>query len=198
MDAIFAPWRMQWVERDRPEGEGKEGGGDGDGDRDGGAGACIFCALPERGDDRGALVVARSDRVYVLLNNSPYNPGHSMIVPYEHTGEYRALDEAALLDLMTTAQRIVGALDRSLSPSGFNIGFNIGAAGGASVAGHLHMHVIPRWESDTNFMPLTANTAVVEEAIDETYQRLQDALRADGAATSEDQGGALRLADLDE
>lgn len=162
MDSLFAPWRMQWVNRDRS-------GNDTDS-------TCTFCSLADGGDDRTNNIVARSEYAFVLLNNMPYNPGHAMVLPYAHTGEFHALDEQTLVDCMKTTKLVTAALDESLSPSGFNIGFNIGAAGGASVTDHLHLHVIPRWESDTSFMPLTANTAVVEEAVDETYERLRDAL----------------------
>lgn len=162
MDSLFAPWRMQWVTRERAEDSET---------------TCIFCDLSEQDADRENLIVARSDHVYTLLNNMPYNPGHVMIIPYHHTDEYHCLSEEILFDCMKTAQCVIAALKRSLSPAGFNIGFNIGSAGGASITDHLHMHVIPRWESDTSFMPLTANTAIIEEAIDETYERLREGLR---------------------
>lgn len=162
MDSLFAPWRMDWVTRDR---SGTSEHSD-----------CIFCALPDHGEDRRNNVVARSDKVYLLLNNMPYNPGHLMAIPYEHSGALRTLDDECLLDCMKTTQLATRALDKSLSPDGFNIGFNIGAAGGASITEHLHMHIIPRWRSDTSFMPLTANTAIVEEAVKETYDRLRGAL----------------------
>lgn len=162
MDSLFAPWRMQWVTRDRPA----------DSDNT----ECVFCRLPSDYADRRNNVVARSEYTYVLLNNMPYNPGHAMIIPYEHTGRFYSLDEDALIDYMKTAQMVIAVVEEALSPNGFNIGFNIGAAGGASVTDHLHMHIIPRWESDTSFLPLTANTAIVEEAVDETYERLRDGL----------------------
>lgn len=181
MDSIFAPWRMQWVQRDRPE--------DSDDIR------CMFCELPEQSDDRENRIVARSDHVYVLLNNMPYNPGHSMAIPYKHTDEYQHLDEAVLVDCMKTVQQIIAALDHSLSPSGFNIGLNLGSAGGASIPDHLHTHIIPRWESDTSFMPLTANTAVVEEAVDETYIRLRKALVENEMVSTESESGAVYLSD---
>ena len=161
MDSLFAPWRMEWVTRDRPD----------DGDS-----TCTFCSLADDGDDRSNNIVARSEDAFVLLNNMPYNPGHAMVLPYAHTGEFHALDDRTLVDCVKTTRLVTAALDESLSPSGFNIGLNIGDAGGASITDHLHVHVIPRWESDTSFMPLTANTAVVEEAVDETYDRLRDAL----------------------
>jgi ATP adenylyltransferase len=116
-----------------------------------------------------------------------------MVLPYEHVGEFWALSEDVLLDYMTTAQLLMRTVDEALSPHGFNVGFNIGAAGGASIDDHLHMHIIPRWRSDTSFMPLTANTAVVEEAVDETYVRLQDRLLDFAEAERCDDADALRL-----
>jgi len=175
MDALFAPWRMQWVTRERAD--------DPDGPE------CPFCRLPGGDDDRENNIVARSESSYVLLNNRPYNPGHVMAIPYEHTGEFQLLDEHTLLDYMQTVQVAIQAVTDGLSPDGFNLGCNIGSAGGASINDHLHLHVIPRWESDTSFMPLTANTAIVEEAVDETYVRLRDALLdIDGVRTAAEAG----------
>lgn len=183
MDSLFAPWRMQWVKRDR--------GDDPSADPD--APTCPFCALPERGADRESNVVARSESVFVLLNNMPYNPGHLMVIPYEHTGEFYTLDETVCVDWMKTAQLTIAALREALSPEGFNVGVNVGAAGGASITDHLHMHVIPRWGSDTNFLPLTANTAVVEEAVAETYTRLQTALVEFDEVQSSEEDDAVRI-----
>ena len=179
MDSIFAPWRMQWVQRDHTE--------DNDDVK------CTFCELPEKGDDRENRIIARSDHVYVLLNNMPYNPGHSMVIPYNHANKYQHLNESILMDCMKTAQQIIAALDRSLSPSGFNIGLKLGSAGGASIPDHLHTHIIPRWKSDTSFMPLTANTAVVEEAVDETYTRLREALAENEMISAKSESEAIYL-----
>ena len=179
MDSLFAPWRMQWVTRDRPDMDEQSD--------------CIFCTLPEQDDDRRNNIVARSERVYLLLNNMPYNPGHLMTIPYEHTGALHGLDDRSLLDCMKTTQLATRALDDSLSTDGFNIGLNIGAAGGASITDHFHMHVIPRWKSDTSFMPLTANTSIVEEAIDETYDRLYDALLRSERTKSTTGDGAIEI-----
>ena len=179
MDSLFAPWRMQWVTRERPA-----GGDDSD---------CTFCLLPDHGEDRENNIVARSEHTFVLLNNMPYNPGHAMILPYEHVGEFQTLDGGVLVDYMRTAQLVIGAIETALEPGGFNVGFNIGAAGGASITDHLHMHVIPRWESDTSFMPLTADTAVVEEAVDETFVRLRDALLDSGRTRAVEESEAVEI-----
>jgi ATP adenylyltransferase len=169
MDALFAPWRMDWVTRDRP-------------DR-GDSSDCVFCALPERDNDANSLIVARSGQAYVLLNNMPYNPGHVMVIPFEHNGDVCSVSTEALFECVLLVKEVIAASDKSLSPDGFNVGMNLGSAGGASIEDHLHIHVIPRWHSDTSFMPLTANSAIVEEAVEETYDRLRDGLLTRDAAS---------------
>ena len=176
MDQLFAPWRIEWVERDGNE------------DIDG----CPFCALPEREDARDALVVAESAHAYVLLNNYPYNPGHAMVIPREHTGAFEVLDEETLLDHALLKQRTIEAFDAALGPDGINTGLNLGDASGGSVDGHLHTHLVPRWAGDTNFMPVCADTKVIVEAVDDTYERLHAAFAdQDGATVAE--GGAVRI-----
>ena len=159
MDQVFAPWRIEWVERD---GEA-------------GIKGCVFCELPECDDDRDNLVVARSDQAFVLLNNYPYNPGHVMVVPREHTGDYRDLSDEILLDHARLKQRTFDALDTGLSPDGFNAGLNLGQGAGGSIGDHLHTHVVPRWQGDTNFMPVISDTKVIVEAVEETYDRVHEA-----------------------
>jgi ATP adenylyltransferase len=176
MDQLFAPWRIEWVEREA------EDGTDG----------CPFCVLPDRADAREARVVAESDRAYVLLNNFPYNPGHVMVIPREHTGEYTALDEATLLEHARLKQRTVEALEDGFGPDGVNTGLNLGDASGGSIDDHLHTHVVPRWTGDTNFMPVTADTKVIVQAVDDTYEQLHEAFAArDGASIAD--SGAVRL-----
>jgi ATP adenylyltransferase len=168
MDQVFAPWRIEWVERD----------GDGDG-TDG----CPFCVLPERDADRASRIVARSERAFVLLNNYPYNPGHVMVIPRVHQGEYSALEDAALLDHARLKQRTMRALGDALDPAGLNAGMNIGgSAAGGSIDDHLHTHVVPRWEGDTNFMPVISDTKVIVEALDDTWERLRGAFAAQEGA----------------
>ena len=170
MDHLFAPWRIEWVERDGNE------------DIDG----CPFCTLPEREDPREANVLAESAHAYVLLNNYPYNPGHAMVIPREHTGAFEALDEATLLDHALLKQRTVEAFNAALSPDGVNAGLNLGDASGGSVDDHLHTHLVPRWAGDTNFMPVCADTKVVVEAVDDTYERLRAAFADQDGATVDD------------
>ncbi|PSQ41201.1 HIT family hydrolase [Halobacteriales archaeon QS_9_68_42] len=176
MDQLFAPWRIEWVERDGNE------------DIDG----CPFCALPEREDARDALVVAESAHAYVLLNNYPYNPGHAMVIPREHTGAFEALDEETLLDHALLKQRTIEAFDAALAPDGVNAGLNLGDASGGSIDDHLHTHLVPRWAGDTNFMPVCADTKVVVQAVDDTYEKLHAAFADQEGATVGDDG-AVRL-----
>jgi ATP adenylyltransferase len=169
MDRVFAPWRIDWVERD---------------DRNADLDGCVFCVLLEDDADREHGVVARTDGAYVLLNNYPYNPGHAMVIPEAHTGDYRALDDDALFAKERLLQRTIDAMDAALGPDGYNVGYNLGGgAAGGSIGDHLHAHVVPRWSGDTNFMPVVSDTKVIVEAVAETYDRLHEAFAAqDGAA----------------
>ena len=180
MDQIFAPWRIDWVERD-----------DANDEIDG----CVFCELPARDDDRENLVLARSDHAFVMQNNYPYNPGHAMVVPREHTGDYRDLSEDALLDHARLKQRTLDALETALGPDGFNAGLNLGGpAAGGSIGDHLHAHVVPRWSGDTNFMPVVGDAKVIVEALDETYDRVRAAFaEQEGADVPEDDDRAIRF-----
>jgi ATP adenylyltransferase len=179
MDTIFSPWRIDWVERD-PSEDDIEG--------------CPFCVLPERERDRESRIVARNDVAFVILNNYPYNPGHAMVVPYEHTGEYRALDEETLLGHSRLLQQTIEALDRALHPDGFNTGYNLGdGAAGGSINDHVHAHVVPRWGGDTNFMPVIADTKMIVEAVEDTYERVHEAFGTLDGATVGSEGRAVRL-----
>lgn len=177
MDQLFAPWRIEWVERD---------GDDVDG--------CPFCVLPERDADRESRIVARSEHAYVLLNNYPYSPGHVMVIPHHHTGEYGELTDAELLDHARLKQHTFAALDRAFEPDGYNAGLNLGGgAAGGSVDDHVHTHVVPRWEGDTNFMPIVGDTKVIVEALADSYEKLRDGFAAIDGATVVGDVEAIRL-----
>jgi len=179
MDQVFAPWRIEWVEREAKNPDVEE---------------CVLCELPEMGDDRANRVVARSDRAYVLLNNYPYNPGHAMVIPDVHTGDVRDLDDETLLDHARLRGHTVDALETALDPDGFNVGMNLGGgAAGGSIDDHVHTHVVPRWNGDTNFMPVVSDTKVIVEALDDTYDRLHDAFADVEGATVRDEGAAVEL-----
>jgi len=182
MDQVFAPWRIEWVERD--------GGNE---DIDG----CVFCAFAEQdpSEDRERRVVARSERSFVLLNNYPYNPGHVMVIPHDHTGDYGDLSEEVLLDHARLKQRTFAALEDGLGPDAYNAGLNLGGdAAGGSIDDHLHTHVVPRWNGDTNFMPVVADTQVIVEAVDDTYDRLHEAFATQDGAEVPGEDAAVRLA----
>ncbi|RDI72505.1 HIT family protein [Halopelagius longus] len=179
MEQLFAPWRIEWVERD--DDEDSEG--------------CPFCVLPERDDDRESRVVARSDHAFVILNNYPYNPGHAMVIPYRHTGEWGDLTDAELLDHAKLKAATLEAFDAAIGPDAANVGENLGGgASGGSIDDHLHTHVVPRWNGDTNFMPVVGDTKVLVEALDDTYDRLHEAFAgldaADGGDGATEEGDA--------
>lgn len=175
MDQVFAPWRIEWVER------GTESEND----------DCVFCTLPESAHDEESRIVARSEHAYVLLNNAPYNPGHVMVIPYEHTGAYEALPTRVIADHAWLKQRTIEALRSAFEPQGFNAGLNLGSAAGGSIDAHLHTHIVPRWDGDTNFMPVIGDTKVIVEGIERTYDRLHESFSALSSQTA--QSGAVVL-----
>ncbi|MFD1585698.1 HIT family protein [Halorientalis brevis] len=161
MEQVFAPWRIDWIERSDENADVEE---------------CVFCELPDWEDDRENRLVARSEHAFVLLNNYPYNPGHAMVIPHQHTGDYRDLDEAVLLDHARLKQRTIEAMETALQPDAFNAGLNLGGGpAGGSIDDHLHTHVVPRWDGDTNFMPVISDTKVIVEAVADTWERLHGA-----------------------
>ena len=158
MNQLFAPWRIEWLEGD-----------DHEADFDG----CTFCALHE-GNDTDHRVLVRGEYTYAVLNAAPYSPGHILIVPYEHTATYHQLDPDTLLECALLQQKTIEAVQENFHPHGMNIGMNLGEAGGASIPDHLHVHVVPRWQGDTTFMPVLADTKTIPEALDATYERLHE------------------------
>lgn len=179
MDELFAPWRIEWVERD-PEDEEVEG--------------CPFCVLPARDADREGRIVARSEHSFVILNNAPYAPGHVMVVPKRHTGEWADLSDAELLDHAKLKVAAIDALEEGFDPDGVNAGENLGGdAAGGSIDDHLHTHLIPRWSGDTNFMPLVSNTKVIVEALEDSYEKLHAAFATLPDAEKMEETDAVRL-----
>jgi ATP adenylyltransferase len=153
---LWAPWRLEYV-----------GSAD---EREG----CFFCDALER-PDHDALVVARGDRAFVLLNRFPYSSGHLMVAPVRHTGELTGLDDGEIVDIHRLASQGLAALAATYGPEGFNLGWNLGRVAGAGVVDHVHLHVVPRWGGDTNFMPVLADVKVLPEHLLETRTRLADA-----------------------
>ena len=158
METLWTPWRRAFVEGsdDRPTG-------------------CFLCNAPKSRDDKETLILLRAATVFVLLNRYPYNTGHLMVAPYIHTGDLVHLAAEIAAELMALTQRSVDALQRAYRPDAFNIGMNLGRTAGAGVPDHLHVHVVPRWNGDTNFMPIVAQTKVLPETLDQTYDRLKPA-----------------------
>lgn len=144
--------------------------------------ACLFCTILSRDaiHDREQLVLLRGPRVFVVLNRYPYSNGHLMIVPNAHVASFEDLDADTSAELMSLLQRSLAALRPAVRPEGFNVGANLGRVAGAGVPGHVHLHVVPRWLGDNNFMPVVADTRLIPQLLDETYDLLQQAgLRSD-------------------
>lgn len=136
---------------------------------------CVFCdraRLPES-RDRESLIVLRAERNFVILNLYPYNSAHLMVVPYEHTADLTGLDHETTVEMMSLVQKMVQVINAEYSPEGFNVGMNLGRAAGAGLADHLHMHIVPRWAGDTNFMPVVGGTKVMPELLETTLDRLR-------------------------
>ena len=150
---LWAPWRLEYIKGPKPD-------------------DCIFCSQPALGDDERAHIVARGEHCFVMLNAFPYNNGHVMVSPYTHVPSIEELDDPVLLDLMHLTQRSLGALREAYAPEGFNIGVNQGKIAGAGVEGHVHLHIVPRWGADTNFMPVIASTRVLPQSLEDSYRTL--------------------------
>jgi ATP adenylyltransferase len=157
MEHLWSPWRMAYLRNEEAS-------------QPAGATGCIFCDLPAAGDDAASQIVQRGPRAYVVLNKYPYNNGHMLIVPYAHVPSLEHLDEPTLTELMRLTNQTLAALRQMYNPQAFNIGANIGAAAGAGIADHVHLHVVPRWAGDTNFMTSVNGVRVIPEDLQETYR----------------------------
>jgi ATP adenylyltransferase len=155
-ERIWAPWRLTYVKDASKDVEQ----------------SCIFCAKPDESSDRENLIVHRGERCFVILNLYPYTNGHLMIAPFEHVGAIQGLPDETVAEMMALAQRAIEVLEEKYEPHGFNVGFNQGRVAGAGVEHHIHMHVVPRWGGDTNFMPVLADTRVMPQTLEQTYDAL--------------------------
>jgi ATP adenylyltransferase len=160
MDHLFTPWRYAYI-------TGANASGD-----------CLFCGLihpknAQAKDDEKSLIVHRAEHCFVMLNAFPYTSGHAMIVPYDHVDELIKLSQPAAQEIMALTQRLESVLRELYRPDGINLGMNIGKAAGAGVAGHIHMHILPRWFGDVNFMSAIGETRVLPEDLQTTYQRMR-------------------------
>jgi len=160
MEVLWAPWRMQYV------GGATSGGG------------CVFCEKPQAGDDRKAFILHRGLHCFVIMNIFPYSTGHVMIAPFRHLDRLERLATDEMAEVAHLAQRTTAILGEVIGAEGFNLGMNLGRVAGAGVAGHLHLHVVPRWAGDTNFMPVIGGVKVMPEALEATYEKLVSRYRA--------------------
>ncbi len=157
MDRLWNPWRFQYVTKEnRPEG-------------------CIFCDLPREGRDEENLIVHRAQFNYIILNRYPYTSGHLMVVPFRHTDSLQGVDDLTAQELFALVRIADGKLRDIYHPKGMNLGMNEGEAAGAGIAEHIHMHVLPRWIGDANFMTVIGETRVLPEELSETYRKLRAA-----------------------
>jgi ATP adenylyltransferase len=168
---LWAPWRLDYIKGPKPE-------------------ECIFCTKPRLGDDESVHIVDRGRRCFTMLNTYPYNNGHLMVAPYEHLASIEDLDAEVLSEVMQLARRSLVALRHAYGPDGFNLGINQGKIAGAGFDDHVHLHVVPRWGGDTNFMPVIGSTRVLPESLDGSFHDLRASL-AQGAG-GEDPTGARR------
>ncbi len=153
MKVLWAPWRMAYIAGDREQG-------------------CLLCSKLQEKDDKGNLVLHRSGRSFIIMNRFPYANGHLMVSPNRHVASLQELDEGEMVDLMALLKKSILLLNRALRPDGFNVGMNIGRVAGAGIGDHIHFHIVPRWNGDTNFMPVLFETKVMPEYLEETYEKL--------------------------
>ena len=161
MENLWAPWRMTFIAPKTPQSQ-----------------ECIFCTQPAEHRDEENHILYRGEHCYMMLNRYPYNNGHLMIAPFQHAGTIEKLSAETLAELMAQAQLALKALRFAMKPDGFNMGINEGKVAGAGFADHVHLHVVPRWNGDTNFMPVIAEIKVMPEHLDLAYQQLKEAIAA--------------------
>ncbi len=154
MKYLWAPWRMEYILKEKNEG-------------------CIFCEIPKENQDKENYVLYRGKFCFVILNTYPYNNGHIMIAPYAHIKNLEELNRDTINELMSLCQKGISVLKKKINPQGFNIGANIGKVGGAGILEHIHLHIVPRWQGDTNFMPVISDTKVMPQYLSKTYDLLK-------------------------
>ena len=154
MEQIWAPWRIKYIQMGKTEG-------------------CFLCDKPKENNDALNYILYRGDKNFIIMNSYPYNPGHLMIAPYRHIASLEGLTDKELHEHIEIVSRSIKVLRQVFSPGGFNIGINTGKTAGAGIEEHVHTHIVPRWEGDTNFMPVLSEVKVVPEALAETYKKLK-------------------------
>lgn len=164
-ERLWAPWRLPYIEQASSQ---KEGESD-----------CIFVDLPSQDNDRENLILYRGKTAFVMLNRFPYTNGHLMVAPYKHTADMGDLNDDELLEINKLVARSLEWLKRAYKPDGFNIGVNVGRPAGAGVPTHIHWHVVPRWEGDTNFMGVVGDVRVLPQSLEDSYDRLKETVDRD-------------------
>lgn len=159
MKRLWAAWRMKYVTHAEQET------------------GCIFCSALARRDDSQNLVLRRAESAFIMLNKYPYTSGHLMVAPFAHQASLELLEPAERAEMMELVSQCISALRQTYKPHGFNVGINIGSAAGAGAPGHIHIHIVPRWSGDTNFMSTIGEARVLPEALDETYRRVLQSLQ---------------------
>ncbi len=154
MEYIWAPWRIEYIMADKPEG-------------------CFLCEKPAEDKDDQNYILYRGAKNYIILNGFPYNPGHLLVAPYRHTGDPAELTAQERNEHFELICRSLGVLKEVFKPTGFNIGANLGKIAGAGVDDHFHSHIVPRWQGDTNYMPVLSSVKVLPQALSDTYQKLK-------------------------
>lgn len=162
MDHLWAPWRLAYIAAPRKPADGDD---------------CFICRGLAEADDRKNLIPLRTPRTAIVLNRYPYNNGHLLVAPLAHKGAFSDLDDGELLELQQSLARMIALLDEAMSPHGYNVGLNIGRVAGAGLPGHLHWHIVPRWNGDANFMSTVADTRVISQSLEALYDLLVSKLR---------------------
>lgn len=157
MDKLWAPWRIEYIKNITK--------------------GCFLCAALKSKSMEKVLVIEKNDTAFTIMNRFPYNSGHLMIAPVRHIGEYEHLNNQEIVDIHRLLVRAMQAMKKIFHPQGYNVGMNLGEVAGAGVKGHVHVHIVPRWQGDTNFMPILADTKVVIESLDNTYKSFKRALK---------------------
>lgn len=157
MKNLWAPWRMKYIKDEHsPDNTG-----------------CVFCQKLEESEDKKNLVLLRGKVSFIIMNLYPYNNGHLMVVPNRHTSDFTDLSQVETLEINEFINKAIKAISKNMSPHGFNLGINLGSVAGAGIADHIHWHIVPRWEADTNFMPVITDVRVIPQALEDTYDLLK-------------------------
>ena len=157
MKTLWAPWRIEYITGEKEKG-------------------CIFCNKPLEGKDNENLILYKGETSFIIMNRYPYSNGHLMVVPYKHTNSMSELNDSERLELMNLTTKCIEILD-IMKADGFNVGMNLGTAGGAGIDDHLHFHIVPRWNGDTNFMPIIGDVKVMPEYLEDTYKTLSEKIK---------------------